>query len=74
MKMRNAVLIITAVVLTACAPPEPPLDVILAGGTVYTGDDAAGTITDVGFRGDRIVAVGSLADEEALVRLDVGEP
>ena len=38
------------------------LNVVIRGGTVYDGTGAAGTRADVGVRGDRIVAVGAVAE------------
>jgi N-acyl-D-amino-acid deacylase len=43
--------------LSASAPPRTPVDVLIHGGTVFTGSDAA-FVGDVAVRGDRIVAVG----------------
>ena len=48
-----------------------PLDVILEGGTVFSGDGAPGQTADVGVSGDRIVAIGDLGGQEADLRLDV---
>ena len=53
------------------APEDPPLDVILSGGDVYSGEDAAPVVADVGILGDRIVAVGDLEGRDATLRLDV---
>jgi dihydroorotase/N-acyl-D-amino-acid deacylase len=50
---------------------ERPLDVVLEGGTVYSGDGGPGFVADVGISGDRIAAVGELANHAAEVRLDV---
>jgi dihydroorotase/N-acyl-D-amino-acid deacylase len=50
---------------------ERSLDVILEGGTVFSGDGSPGVVTDVGISGDRIAAVGMLADRPADLRLDV---
>jgi dihydroorotase/N-acyl-D-amino-acid deacylase len=47
------------------------LDVVLAGGTVYSGDGSAGTVADVGIEGGRIAAVGDLSGQPAKLRLDV---
>jgi dihydroorotase/N-acyl-D-amino-acid deacylase len=47
------------------------LDVILTGGTVYSGDGSAGIIMDVGISGDRIEALGDLSGRPAELRLDV---
>jgi N-acyl-D-aspartate/D-glutamate deacylase len=37
------------------------VDVLVKGGTVYDGSGAAGRVTDVGIRGDRIVFIGDAA-------------
>lgn len=37
---------------------DSTVDVLIRGGTVYDGSGAAGRVTDVGIRGDRIVFVG----------------
>ena len=47
------------------------LDVVLTGGTVYSGNGDEGIIADVGISGDRIEAVGDLSSREADLRLDV---
>ena len=39
----------------------PHFDVLLLGGTVIDGSGATRRLADVGFAGDRIAAVGSLA-------------
>ena len=61
--------------LAACSgknePVQEPLDVVLVGGTVYSGLDEAPTIADVGIVGDRIAAIGDLGDRPAELRLDV---
>lgn len=38
---------------------DSTVDVLIRGGTVYDGSGAAGRVTDVGIRGDRIVFVGN---------------
>ncbi|HEV7502217.1 MAG TPA: D-aminoacylase, partial [Vicinamibacteria bacterium] len=45
-------------------------DVLLRGGTVYDGTGAPGRVADVGLRGDRIAAMGDLADATAPTVLD----
>lgn len=75
--MRFSFNLLFVIALSACSPgvDDPPpaetLDVLLAGGVVYTGDDREPRVMDVGIVGDRIVAVGSLGDREASRRLDV---
>jgi dihydroorotase/N-acyl-D-amino-acid deacylase len=48
-----------------------PLDVVLEGGTVFSGDGGAGVVADVGVYADRIVAVGDLSGQESELRLNV---
>jgi len=71
----KSTVVLLILVLAGCSADDrlvpEPLDVILAGGTVYTGDDAEGIDADVGIAGDRIVAIGDLDGREAAVRLDV---
>jgi dihydroorotase/N-acyl-D-amino-acid deacylase len=72
--MHKAILLsLTILGLAACSPPsrEQPLDVLLAGGNVFTGDDAEAIVADVGIMGDRIVAIGDLGGREASLRVDV---
>ena len=73
--MRFFLLILSIVFFFGCtqdsSPEESALSVILEGGEVYSGDDAEPAVTDVGFDGDRIVAVGDLATRQADLRLDV---
>ena len=67
-------IVLTFVLLFAACVPEPEgssFDVILAGGTVYSGADEEGVIADIGINGDRIVAVGDLGESKAVLGLDV---
>lgn len=48
----------------------PPLDIVIQGGTVFDGRDVPGVRADVGIAGDRIVAVGDLADATARQVID----
>lgn len=48
-----------------------PFSIILEGGTVYDGTGAAPRTADVGLRGDRVAAIGDLAEAEAEQRIDV---
>jgi len=64
-----------AALLLACSEQpdsaQESLDVVLAGGTVFSGLDEEPVIADVGIAGDRIVAIGNLEDHPAEMRLDV---
>ena len=77
--MRSFLLTVVILILSACAPDIAPtngsddkvLSVILERGDVYSGEDAAPVVTDVGISGDRIVAIGDLSKRQADLRLDV---
>jgi len=75
---RNMFLLIAFTSLCGCAPdntedvsPSETLSVILAGGVVYSGDDAPPVVTDVGLNGKQIVEIGDLQGRQADLRLDV---
>jgi len=52
--------------------PKPAVDydVLILDGTVYSGADEQPTVTDVGIRGERVVAIGELDDNSAALRID----
>ena len=50
---------------------SPPFDVLLVGGTVYTGEDTAPVIADVGLQNGRVVQLGDLHDQQSRLRIDV---
>ena len=52
------------------ASADPPFDVIIKGGTVYDGTRAEGRVTDIAIRGDRIAAIGDLANANAKTTID----
>lgn len=58
--------------LSGASPPadQAPLDLVIAGGTLYDGTGGAPRRADVGLRGDRIAAVGDLAATRAKRRID----
>lgn len=45
----------------------PALDLLVRGGLVVDGTGAPGVVADVGVRGDRVVAIGSIEDDAATV-------
>ncbi len=59
--------------LTACVSSRGsgPLDLLLRSGTIVDGTGRPGFVADIGLRGDRIVAIGQLADATAARVLDV---
>ena len=77
--MRTFSLTVIFLMLAACAPDTASTDdsadellsAILERGDVYSGEDAAPVVADVGIRGDRIVAIGDLGTRQANLRLDV---
>ena len=52
-------------------PDQAPLTLILAGGTIYSGDARQGVAADVGILDDHIVMIGNLSAHSAELRLDV---
>ncbi|HTM03171.1 MAG TPA: amidohydrolase family protein [Vicinamibacterales bacterium] len=54
---------------TACTP-RLHLSILIRGGTVITGDGTDGRQADIGIDGDRIVAIGNLAEETAATVID----
>jgi dihydroorotase/N-acyl-D-amino-acid deacylase len=73
MRCFSFVLIVT--LLLGCSeqpgPVQESIDIILVGGSVFNGLDEEPVIADVGIEGDRIVAIGNLADHPADLRIDV---
>ena len=57
-------LLATAVVFTAPAQ-EGPYDLLIRGGRIVDGTGNPAFTADVGIRGDRIAAIGRLADAKA---------
>jgi dihydroorotase/N-acyl-D-amino-acid deacylase len=74
--MTRLALIAVFTFLSACSEGQqsestlPSFDVVIAGGSVYSGADAESTVTDVGIAGDRITAIGDLAGADAELRID----
>ena len=79
--MRYLILLLAFAALSACTPDAPiesnagqgieSLSVILAGGSVFSGNDAAPVVADVGIRGNLVVEIGDLGQQQADLRLDV---
>jgi N-acyl-D-amino-acid deacylase len=73
----RAVILVLAISLAACGQRQSrstssvqSFDVIIKGGTVYDGTGRPGVKTDVGIKGDRIVAVGNLSRSTAPTIID----
>jgi dihydroorotase/N-acyl-D-amino-acid deacylase len=74
MKKLNCLLLATALVgCEQSSAPLEPLDIILHGGSVYSGENVEPVVTDVGIIDDRIVIVADLSDRESVLRLDVSD-
>ena len=60
--------------LSACSatdpPPEPLYDILIRNGRVYDGTGSSGITASVAIRGDRIAAVGPIADASAATVVD----
>ncbi|MEO6486584.1 MAG: D-aminoacylase, partial [Thermoanaerobaculia bacterium] len=65
-------LFVAAMLLTSCAttPKQLPLDLKIANGRILDGTGAPWFRGDIGVRGDRIVAIGNLADTAATSTID----
>jgi N-acyl-D-amino-acid deacylase len=61
-----------ALCIVGCAPADPDYDVLITNGQVFDGSGAPGVRAAVAIRGDRIAAIGSLADARARVTIDAG--
>ncbi len=79
--MRYLILLPACIALFACMPDAPTesdaeqgsesLSVILAGGSVFSGNDAEPVVADIGIRGNLVVEIGDLSQRQADLRLDV---
>jgi len=72
--MRKLSWLLFVVLLTGCQQATeslPPFDIVLEGGSVFSGNNEEPVIKDIGIVGDRIVATGDLGDRTAALRLDV---
>jgi N-acyl-D-amino-acid deacylase len=54
----------------AVVPAAPGFDTIIRGGLVVDGNGTPGVVADIGIRGDRITAVGDLADATGELEID----
>ena len=57
-------ILLLLLVITNCKN-EPAFDIIILNGTVYDGTLDEPALIDIGIKGDKIIALGSLADENA---------
>lgn len=69
-RLARCLFLLLAVVSVSLAGQAPAFDVVIRGGQVLDGTGSAAVRADVGIRGDRIVAVGALADARATRIID----
>jgi N-acyl-D-amino-acid deacylase len=65
-------LLLTLLVVPQAAAAAPAFDVLIRGGNILDGRGGTPFVADVGIRGDRIVAIGSLAGQDAATVIDAG--
>jgi N-acyl-D-amino-acid deacylase len=63
--IRRLIPALAALALASCATSEPQYDILIRNGRVFDGTGAPGVVTSVAIRGDRIAALGPLADASA---------
>ena len=68
--MRISPLVLAAALVVTTSGQTPEFDVLIRNGQVLDGTGAAAVRADVGLRGDRIVAVGQLANRAARRSID----
>ncbi|MDP2321503.1 MAG: D-aminoacylase [Acidobacteriota bacterium] len=61
---------VAILVLAACATPEPQYDILIRNGRVIDGAGTPGVDASLAIRGDRVVAIGPLADATARETID----
>lgn len=54
----------------SCRPAPPEFDLIVSGGLVLDGTGSPAMRTDVGVKGDRVVALGDLGERTSAARID----
>jgi N-acyl-D-aspartate/D-glutamate deacylase len=64
-----AAIALVAISVAACSM-GPEFDILVSGGTLVDGTGAPPRLADIGIKGDRIVAIGTLTDRTAAVRID----
>ncbi len=73
--MRSVFLAVSLVLIAACAsrpaaPPAAGYDLIIRSGTVHDGTGKPPRVADIGIRGDRIAAIGSLGAARGAREID----
>jgi hypothetical protein len=65
--MNKLILSLLCITLLASCAKQVPADLVLKGGTIYTGDDANTTVELVAVQGDKIIFIGTAAEGEKYI-------
>jgi len=67
---RGLVVACTAIIVASCARGPADYDVIIRGGTLHDGNGSDPVVTDLAISGDRIAAIGDLAEKRGGTEID----
>ncbi len=59
MSWQRMLVLYVALLVSSCGPGQPPADVVVRNGTIYTANELAPRAEALAITGDRIVFVGS---------------
>jgi hypothetical protein len=62
--MKHLLVCLLALLVIGCGPKNPEADLVISGGTIYTGDEANDKVEAVAVKGEKILFAGSLAEAE----------
>ena len=62
--MKYLLVCLLALLVIGCGPKNPEADLVISGGTIYTGDEANDKVEAVAVKGEKILFAGSLAEAE----------
>ncbi|MBS1508021.1 MAG: amidohydrolase [Bacteroidetes bacterium] len=65
--MKHFVVCFLSILVFSCAPKSPEADVVISGGTIYTGNDNNAQVEAVAVKGEKILFAGTLAEAEKFV-------
>jgi N-acyl-D-aspartate/D-glutamate deacylase len=67
--VKTVAILVLAALVVACNP-APEFDIVIRGGDVYDGNPIPPQRADVGIKGDRVTAIGNLADRRTALVID----
>lgn len=70
--MKISFVIILFFYLFFSCSPRPEYDVVILNGTLFDGTGNEPIVTDIGIKGDQIVAIGNLSGKKAIETIDAG--